>query len=61
MAYINAKDKGIVEEPTNPVLISFFNFLEKHQAALDGSRLYDDLLDIYLFLNDELAYGGEKE
>lgn len=45
---IDTKSRGFIYGPSNPVNKPLYEFLEKHQAALDGSRLYEDLIDIYL-------------
>ncbi|MDQ0176030.1 hypothetical protein [Bacillus chungangensis] len=52
--------RGMIHEPVNPINKPLFNFLEKYQPSLDGSRLYDDLIDVYLSqeidLKEEIEY-----
>lgn len=50
--YIDTKERGFVYEPINPVNLLLYQFLEKHQSTLDGSRMYDDLIDVYLNLEE---------
>jgi hypothetical protein len=57
--YIDTKSRGLIYEPINPVNKPLFYFLSKYQSTLDGSRLYDDLIDIYLTQEFDLK-GVEK-
>ena len=45
--YIDTKNKGLVYEPENISNRPLYTFLKRHQATLDGSRMYEDLIDIY--------------
>ena len=45
--YIETMNKGFVYEPSNPSNRPLFDFLCKHQTHLDGSHMYEDLIDIY--------------
>lgn len=57
--YINTKNKGMVFEPENISNRPLFVFLDRHQATLDGSRLYEDLVDIYH--SQEMDYKEEMK
>ncbi|MDE3837902.1 hypothetical protein C0966_00570 [Bacillus methanolicus] len=63
--YIDTKSRGLIYEPANPVNRPLFDFLSKYQSTLDGSRLYDDLIDIYLTqefdLKNEMAQSKMEE
>ena len=52
--YIDTKYRGQVYEPLNPLNRPLFETLKRHQASMDGSSFYDDLIDIYI--NYELDY-----
>lgn len=47
MPYIDTKERGLVYETLNDTHKPLYHFLKKYQQALDGSRLYDDLIDVY--------------
>ena len=47
MSYIDTKNRGIIESPENNVNLFLYKFLELHIKEFDGSRFYDDLIDIY--------------
>lgn len=51
---IDTKHRGMIYEPVNPSNLPLFVFLNKYNASLDGSRLYDDLIDVYF--SQELDY-----
>ncbi|MDE5054867.1 hypothetical protein NDK25_21880 [Niallia taxi] len=53
MPYFEAK-KRTVYSPENSKLEILFNFLEKHNQSLSGSDLYNDLVDIYENLDEEM-------
>lgn len=57
--YINTKNKGMIFEPINLSNRPLFIFLDRHNTALDGSRLYDDLIDIYV--SQEMDYEEEMK
>jgi hypothetical protein len=46
--------KNTVFSPTNLKLESLYKILEKHEPALGGSHFYDDLIEIYESLENEL-------
>ncbi len=46
--YFKTEVYGLIFEPKNPLNESLYYFLKQHRAALDGSRMYSDLVDIYL-------------
>ncbi|WP_340373259.1 hypothetical protein [Peribacillus sp. FSL E2-0218] len=46
--------KNTVFSPANPKLESLYNLLEKHEPALGGSHFYDDLIEIYETLENNL-------
>lgn len=52
--YIDTKERGIIYEPLNPLNFPLYETLRKYQASLDGSRIYDDLIDVYI--NYEMDY-----
>ena len=52
--YIDTKCKALILEPMNPENKPLYDYLAKYQSTLDGSRLYDDLVDVYV--NQELDY-----
>ena len=52
--YIDTKERGLLLEPMNPSNKRLYDVLVKYQSSLDGSRLYDDLIDIYV--DAELDY-----
>ncbi len=58
MPYFEAK-KRTVYSPGNSKLEILFNFLEKHNQSLSGSDLYNDLVDIYETLDEELKEEAE--
>jgi len=45
---------GPVYEPGNQVLNGMYKLLEKHAPSLSGSRLFEDLVDVYESLNMDL-------
>ena len=49
--------KGPVYEPVNPALKGLFEVLKKNAPALDGSRVFEDLVDVYESLNMDLKEG----
>ncbi|MBT2615298.1 MULTISPECIES: hypothetical protein [unclassified Bacillus (in: firmicutes)] len=51
--YFDTK-KSTVFSPANPQLESLYNWLEKHESTLGGSHSYDDLIEIYESLENEL-------
>jgi hypothetical protein len=40
-------DKRTVFEPENKVLNSFYETLKKHAPSLAGSKVFEDLVDVY--------------
>ncbi|VXC07000.1 conserved hypothetical protein [Bacillus sp. 349Y] len=53
-------DKGIVWEPMNPLLLSFYNHLAAHQDVLGDSRFYEDLIEIYETLENDLKEANHE-
>lgn len=49
---------GPVYEPVNPTLRSFYEVLKKHSPSLEGSRVFEDLVDVYEALDFDTK--GEK-
>lgn len=45
--YVDTKERGLILEPLNPDNKPLFHFIVKYQPTLDGSRLFDDLIDVY--------------
>ncbi|KAB2335052.1 hypothetical protein [Bacillus mesophilum] len=45
---------GTVYEPVNPILTSLFNTLKKNAPVLDGSRVFEDLVEAYETLDQDL-------
>ncbi|MGP7817736.1 hypothetical protein [Niallia sp. 01092] len=43
-----------VYSPENTKLEQFYSFLEKHNSIFSGSKFYEELLDTYEKLDDEL-------
>lgn len=56
--YFNRK-KGAIFSPEDSKLVPFYNLLEKHQKSLDGSELYEEMVEIYEGLETDLR--EEKE
>lgn len=56
--FIDTKERGLILEPMNPENKPLFDVLVKYQSTIDGSRLYDDLIDVYE--NQELDYHLER-
>lgn len=54
---LDTKERGIVYEPLNPLNLPLYETLKKYQSSLDGSRVYDDLIDVYI--NYEMTYKEE--
>ena len=50
MPYFDAKDRTVFS-PVNDKLEPLFKFLEQHQKNLSGSNFYDDLVEIYEYLD----------
>jgi hypothetical protein len=46
--------KGSVFEPINPELKSFYEVLKKNAPVLDGSRVFEDLVEVYESLDIDL-------
>ncbi|MDF2791331.1 MAG: hypothetical protein K0S80_4433 [Neobacillus sp.] len=46
--------KGPVYEPDHPALNGMYELLKKHADTLSGSRLYEDLVDVYESINMDL-------
>ncbi|MFI8492192.1 hypothetical protein ACIGC1_04665 [Peribacillus butanolivorans] len=46
--------KNTVFSPANPKLENLYNLLKKHEPTLGGSHFYDDLIEIYESLENEL-------
>lgn len=51
--YFDSK-KGPVYAPDRPELKSFYELLQKHHETLGGSRLFEDLVDVYETLDQDL-------
>lgn len=51
--YFETKN-GPVWEPSNQMLKSFYKVLEKNAPVLDGSRVFDDLIEAYEALEADL-------
>lgn len=45
---------GAVFEPKEPKLLPLYRLLEKHAPALDGSLLFEDLVEVYESLEMDL-------
>lgn len=43
-----------VFEPANPVLKGFYDFISKYAPVIGDSRIYEDLLDVYYSLEQDL-------
>lgn len=56
--YIDTKERGFIYEPIATLNKPLFDVLVKYQSTIDGSRLYDDLIDV--FVNQELDYHRER-
>lgn len=52
--YVDTKERGLILEPMNPANKPLFEFIAKYQPVMDGSKLFDDLIDVYV--NQELDY-----
>lgn len=52
--YIDTK-KGLVCEPKAEETQSLYKWLEKYKAALDGSRAYEELVEIYEAIDFDLS------
>lgn len=46
--------KGPVYEPINPELQSLYEVLKKNALVLDGSRVFEDLVEVYETLEMDL-------
>ncbi|MEK4150022.1 hypothetical protein NST02_23550 [Robertmurraya sp. FSL W8-0741] len=46
--------KGIVYEPKNPELKSLYEVLKKNAPVLDGSRVFEELVEVYEALDFDL-------
>lgn len=44
----------VVFEPTNSTLIGFYNYIQKYAPVIGDSRIYEDLLDVYYSLEQDL-------
>ncbi|MEK4669179.1 hypothetical protein [Niallia sp. FSL R7-0271] len=53
MPYFDAKDRTVFS-PVNDKLEPLFKFLEQHQKSLSGSNFYDDLVELYEYLDQVL-------
>lgn len=51
--YFNTKN-GPVYEPENAELRSFYNVIKKHSETLDGSPIFEDLVEVYSTLELDL-------
>ncbi|MFJ7831770.1 hypothetical protein ACIQXU_16285 [Peribacillus sp. NPDC097284] len=51
--------KNTVFSPDNSKLENLYKLLEKHEAALGGSHFYDDLIEVYESLENELKEENE--
>ncbi len=51
--------KGLVWEPTNPMLRSFYEALEELAPTLAGSPAFDNLVEVYEALEFDMR--GDKE
>ena len=56
--YIDTKERGLIHEPSNLANKPLYDLLAKYQSALDGSRLYDDLIDVYQSQECEVVVNG---
>lgn len=56
--YIDTKERGLIHEPSNLANKPLYDLLAKYQSTLDGSRLYDDLIDVYQSQECEVAVNG---
>ncbi|MEX3715413.1 hypothetical protein ABFV99_23865 [Cytobacillus horneckiae] len=54
-------DRGPIYEPENQELKSFYNVLKKVEPTIGGSKLFNDLLEVYEALEYDLkeAEGNE--
>lgn len=43
--------KHTIFSPKNPVLDNFYKLLEKYAPVLAGSSIFDDLVEVYEFLD----------
>ena len=57
--FLITKERGLLNEPANPSNLPLYNTLKKYQPTLDGSNVYDDLIDVYI--NQELDYKEENK
>ncbi|EFV74464.1 MULTISPECIES: hypothetical protein [Cytobacillus] len=51
--YFNRK-KGAIFSPEDSKLLPFYNLLEKYQKSLDGSAIYEEMVEIYEGLETDL-------
>ncbi|WP_374717916.1 hypothetical protein [Neobacillus sp.] len=56
--YFDTK-KGPVYEPENQLLSNLYKVLEKHAPILEGSRLFEDLVEVYEDLEMNLKEDSE--
>lgn len=53
MPYFNSKNRTIFS-PRNAALEDFYNLLEKYEPIIGGSRVFEDMVDTYEFLDSTL-------
>lgn len=53
--------KGLVWEPTNPMLRSFYEALEELAPTLAGSPAFDNLVEVYEALEFDMREESENE
>lgn len=54
-------DKKTVWEPENQELKSLYAVLEKHAPSLSGSKLFDELIEVYETLDSDLKEAEANE
>lgn len=57
---INTKS-GVIYEPTTPVSQAVYYWLKRHQHTLDGSRAYEEMVELYEVLEYDFGRKSKKE
>lgn len=53
MPWTETKNRTVFS-PVNPVLEPLYEFIEKYQANLSGSKFFDELIDNYEYMDQKL-------
>lgn len=49
MSYFKTKSHDFIQEPQSELLLPLYNTLKDYRPMLDGSQVYEELVNVYMY------------